>query len=172
MAETPQTTSTDSVADTLNKDNDIFKVIVHVARIATESLYGANALYHPVQATAEALIQKAGDAGYDVAIASTFRNAEYQNELYAQGRTKPGAIVTNAEAYQSYHQYGLAFDISLSRKDKQAVTQADYATVGHIGEGLDLIWGGTFGDDGHFEYHPTYNWEDLKAVFDAPVNPR
>lgn len=39
-------------------------------------------------------------------------NAE-QDALYAQGRTKPGAIVTKAKGGQSYHNYGLAVDIVL-----------------------------------------------------------
>lgn len=34
-----------------------------------------------------------------------------QDALYAQGRTKPGKKVTNAQAGQSYHNFGLAFDI-------------------------------------------------------------
>lgn len=34
-----------------------------------------------------------------------------QDALYAQGRTKPGKKVTSAKGGQSYHNYGLAFDI-------------------------------------------------------------
>jgi peptidoglycan L-alanyl-D-glutamate endopeptidase CwlK len=43
----------------------------------------------------------------------TLRTISEQNALYAQGRTKSGAIVTNARGGQSYHNYGLAFDIVL-----------------------------------------------------------
>lgn len=38
------------------------------------------------------------------------RTCARQTELYAQGRTKPGKIVTKAKAGQSMHQYGLAID--------------------------------------------------------------
>ena len=39
-----------------------------------------------------------------------FRSPERQHYLYAQGRTRPGAIVTKARPWTSYHQYGLAGD--------------------------------------------------------------
>lgn len=39
-----------------------------------------------------------------------FRTNERQQELYEQGRTKPGKIVTWARPGQSFHNYGLAVD--------------------------------------------------------------
>lgn len=48
--------------------------------------------------------------GIDVLITSTYRDVESQNAIYAQGRTKPGRIVTNAKGGQSFHNYKLAFD--------------------------------------------------------------
>lgn len=39
-----------------------------------------------------------------------FRSAEEQAALYAQGRTKPGKIVTNAKPYSSAHQFHCAVD--------------------------------------------------------------
>lgn len=41
------------------------------------------------------------------------RMFEEQDELYAQGRTKPGNIVTNARGGDSWHNYGLAADYVL-----------------------------------------------------------
>lgn len=48
-------------------------------------------------------------------ITEGFRSKEYQDNLYAKGRTKPGRIVTNAKGsdYSSQHQWGIAFDIAL-----------------------------------------------------------
>lgn len=43
----------------------------------------------------------------------TLRTISEQNELYAQGRTKPGKVVTFAKGGQSMHNYGLAIDIVL-----------------------------------------------------------
>ena len=48
-----------------------------------------------------------------VRIAQGFRTFAEQDALYAQGRTKPGAKVTNAKGGQSIHNYGLAVDIVL-----------------------------------------------------------
>jgi len=46
-------------------------------------------------------------AGVDVLITCTWRSPQEQDDLYAQGRTKPGAIVTNAKAGQSAHNFML-----------------------------------------------------------------
>ncbi len=43
----------------------------------------------------------------------TLRTNAEQNELYAQGRTKPGKVVTFAKGGQSMHNYGLAIDVVL-----------------------------------------------------------
>ena len=45
-----------------------------------------------------------------------FRFPERQADLFAQGRTKPGKIVTYAQPWYSYHQYGLAVDFVLFEK--------------------------------------------------------
>lgn len=42
-----------------------------------------------------------------------FRSPQRQQYLFAQGRTRPGNKVTNARAWQSLHQYGVAADIVL-----------------------------------------------------------
>lgn len=43
----------------------------------------------------------------------TLRTFAEQDALYAQGRSRPGGIVTNARGGQSFHNYGLAIDIVL-----------------------------------------------------------
>lgn len=48
--------------------------------------------------------------GTDVLIYCTFRSPAEQASLYAQGRTLPGRIVTNAAPGQSWHQYRRAWD--------------------------------------------------------------
>ncbi|HEX6624905.1 MAG TPA: M15 family metallopeptidase, partial [Pyrinomonadaceae bacterium] len=42
-----------------------------------------------------------------------FRSPQRQQYLYGQGRTRPGAKVTNAVAWQSLHQFGVAADLVL-----------------------------------------------------------
>ena len=51
-------------------------------------------------------------AALKILVISTLRDAEYQATLYAQGRTKPGGIITNCDGVKnkSYHQSGNAWD--------------------------------------------------------------
>lgn len=50
----------------------------------------------------------------------TLRTFAEQDAIYAQGRTKPGKIVSNAKAGLSYHNYGMAVDIVLIINGKEA----------------------------------------------------
>ncbi len=61
----------------------------------------------------------------------TLRTAAEQNELYAQGRTKPGSIVTYAKAGQSMHNFGLACDIVLlvDKDGNGSYESIDYSTT-------------------------------------------
>ena len=66
---------------------------------------------HPVVADkCKKFIAACKKAGIDVLITSTYRDNEAQDEIYAQGRTKPGRIVTYAKGGSSFHNYRLAFD--------------------------------------------------------------
>lgn len=51
--------------------------------------------------------------GYPFEIFEAFRTPQRQADLYAQGRTAPGRVVTKAPPWSSYHQYGLACDFVL-----------------------------------------------------------
>lgn len=74
---------------------------------------------HPAvrQEVAE-LIDKA-EALFPVSIAirivQGLRTIKEQNDLYAQGRAKPGKKVTNAKGGSSFHNYGLAIDFAILR---------------------------------------------------------
>ena len=56
--------------------------------------------------------------GLKVRITETYRSQERQNELYAQGRTKPGQIVTWTK--NSRHKSRRAWDICQDIKDIMA----------------------------------------------------
>jgi len=49
--------------------------------------------------------------GVRLRFAQTLRTFAEQEAIYAQGRTKPGPVVSHAPAGHSLHNYGLAFDI-------------------------------------------------------------
>lgn len=56
-------------------------------------------------------IQAAKAAGIPIELFETYRTPFRQQELYEQGRTTKGRIVTNAQAGYSWHNYGLAIDV-------------------------------------------------------------
>jgi peptidoglycan L-alanyl-D-glutamate endopeptidase CwlK len=64
----------------------------------------------PFRLRAEAWVERCKAAGLDVLVYCTLRDLDEQARLYAQGRTTPGKIVTNAKPGQSAHNYGLALD--------------------------------------------------------------
>lgn len=116
---------------------------------------------HPlVKAKVEQFIQKCDEAGIDLLITSTYRDHESQAELYAQGRTKPGKIVTKAKPGQSWHNWKVAVDVVPLRNGKPVwgTTGADgqlWEKVGEIGESVGLEWAGrwkTFKEYAHFQY--------------------
>ncbi len=94
----------------------------------------------------------------------TLRTDKEQNELYAQGRTKPGKKVTNAKGGYSYHNFGLAFDIVLIIDNKEASwdmktdfdgdKKADWMEVVEVAKKYGWEWGGDwvkFKDAPHFQ---------------------
>lgn len=52
------------------------------------------------------------DHGLPIALDEGYRTPSRQDHLFEQGRTRPGKKVTNARAWQSFHQYGVAVDIA------------------------------------------------------------
>lgn len=101
---------------------------------------------HPrLQELASELVKVCAEQGLFIKIGETLRTVAEQDELYAQGRTKPGNIVTNARgsSYSSQHQWGIAFDFF--RNDGKGAYNEDgnfFGRVGAIGTRLGLAWGG------------------------------
>jgi len=63
---------------------------------------------HPLlQPLVQEFLHKCTMAGVDILITCTWRSPQEQDELYAQGRTRVGPIVTNAKAGQSAHNFML-----------------------------------------------------------------
>jgi peptidoglycan L-alanyl-D-glutamate endopeptidase CwlK len=124
---------------------------------------------HPAVADkARQLITKAYNEGIYVVITQGYRSKEEQDALYAQGRTKPGKIVTNAPGGYSYHNFGLAFDLALLNNDGSVSWNVDdkWKRVAQIGKSLDLEWGGDwkdFKDYPHFQYTFGLSLADLRA---------
>ncbi|TKC88314.1 M15 family metallopeptidase [Trinickia terrae] len=93
--------------------------------------------------------------GYQMALLEGYRSPARQNRLAQLGG------VTNAAAFQSYHQYGLAADNAFLRDGKLVISEKDpwamhgYELYGQTAEQVGLVWGGRWKlmDLGHVEYH-------------------
>jgi peptidoglycan LD-endopeptidase CwlK len=112
-----------------------------------------------VQPLARALIQKAALDGIRIKVLSGLRTYPEQDELYAQGRTKPGSIVTNARGGYSNHNFGIAFDVGVFEGNKYLGDSVKYKAVGALGMDMGLEWGGnwkTIIDQPHFQLRPTW----------------
>ncbi|MGY8624148.1 M15 family metallopeptidase [Chromobacterium violaceum] len=125
---------------------------------------------HPdLQPLARQFLDRCKAAGLDVLITCTWRSGAEQDALYAQGRTQPGARVTNARAGQSAHNAVIAgkpaaraFDIVplVNGKPMWDDKHPAWQTAGSIGMELGLNWygrpGAPFRELPHFELKKGY----------------
>lgn len=96
-----------------------------------------------------ALSTRCAEAGHPIFLTEGWRSPKRQTELYAQGRTKPGKIVTHATAEESYHcdtedgqPCARAFDIAFRVPRGQDIYSGPWEAVGAIAEECGLEWGG------------------------------
>ncbi|MEO8021055.1 M15 family metallopeptidase [Polaromonas sp.] len=120
--------------------------------------------------------------GITVLVTSTLRDGESQNALYAQGRTKPGKIVTNAQAGYSWHNFACAGDVVPLRNgiaiwgtkgdgidedptDDHTDDLEVWERVAAHGEAAGLEWAGrwrTFKEFAHFQYTGGLSMEQMR----------
>jgi peptidoglycan L-alanyl-D-glutamate endopeptidase CwlK len=113
--------------------------------------------------------------GLDILITCTYRSDAEQAQLYAQGRSKPGKVVTNAQPGRSAHNYtlhgvpaSLAFDIVPLLHDKpvwdtKGAAKALWHQAAEPAMAHGLRWygahGSAFQEYPHFQ-HPL--WDSVK----------
>lgn len=146
------------------------------------------ALLHPkVRDEVKSLIEKA-EAGLPsnmaIRIVQGLRTIDEQNALYAQGRTKPGNIVTNAKGGSSFHNYGLAIDFAILtdkdgngsfedlswdiKRDNDKDGTADWLEVVKVFEAAGWEWGGKWSsikDYPHLQKKFGFTWQQLLAKY-------
>lgn len=124
--------------------------------------------------------------GRAIRITQGLRTFEEQAALYAQGRTKPGPIVTNAQPGSSYHQYGLAIDFAILvdkdgngtydelswdiKVDNDRDGVADWLEVVKVFEDAGYEWGGKWSsikDYPHLQKNFGVNWQTLLQRYNA-----
>jgi peptidoglycan L-alanyl-D-glutamate endopeptidase CwlK len=115
----------------------------------------------------------------------TLRTDKEQEALFAQGRTTPGKIVTWARGGESYHNYGLAFDIALiidgktaswdTIKDFDGDRVADWMEVVAIAKKYGWEWGGDWPrkkrDMPHFQKRRGKTTAQLRALRGSNLYP-
>jgi len=105
-------------------------------------------LHESFQAEARRFVENAAANGVTVLITEGYRSGARQDAVQAPG-------TSNASAGNSYHQYGLAIDGYPVQDGQPDYSDGqDQKTLGKIGEGMGLTWGGKWKDPydpGHLE---------------------
>ena len=111
--------------------------------------------------------------GYEYKAISGNRSWDEQARIYAQGRTAPGKIVTNAKPGYSNHNYGIAVDMGVFRDGKYidglnpSEAEAFHRKAAGIAEKYNIEWGGSwksFKDYPHFEYKTGKTISQLRQI--------
>lgn len=122
-----------------------------------------------VRTLAERLLVAASVQNIKLIITQTYRTIEEQDAIYAQGRSEPGAIVTNAKGGWSWHNWRRAFDVAIldfpGDPSPDDIYNGPWAVIGSIGESLGLEWGGRWKhpDLPHFQLTRGMNLTALNA---------
>ncbi len=131
---------------------------------------------HPiVRARAAAFLHLCTQAGLNVMVSQGVRTWKEQDALYAKGRTVAPIgkkhRVTMAKGGQSYHNFGLAFDIvvldALGKADWNPA-HPGWRAAGALGKSVGLEWGGDwerFKDWPHFQYTGGLSLAECRSVF-------
>lgn len=144
-------------------------MVVSVQTLIDRSVKNMGAVHSVVKESAIEMIKRAYKEGIYVQISAGNRTYAQQNALYAQGRTKPGKIVTNARAGYSNHNFGLAIDyflVSSDGKNSIWTVNKNWRRVAAIGKSLGFSWGGdwrTFKDYPHLEMTGGLSTSQLRA---------
>ncbi|MFF2909764.1 M15 family metallopeptidase [Paenibacillus sp. NPDC057934] len=145
--------------------------------VKSKSIASLTGLNPAVLAGANALIERSFAKGVPIIITQGLRTLAEQNALYAQGRSKPGNIVTNARGGFSYHNYGLAVDFALLLPDGKGISWdmkrdgngnkiADWQEVVQEAKQLGFEWGGdwtSFKDYSHLQIAYGLSIDQLRA---------
>jgi len=123
----------------------------------------------PVKVLATILIARMEDIA-PVFLTAGLRTPEEQHHLYMKGRKGAQGpkekIVTNAQAGESWHNWGRAFDVAFQGKDPFSESHP-WGELGACGTSLGLTWGGNwqkFPDRPHFHRRGPFSRGLLTSV--------
>ena len=149
----------------LNTKNVLESIVARLVTYLTPK--AKTGLLPCVDRASQAIISEMKMLGHEVRIVEGYRSIERQNELYAQGRTTPGKIVTNAKGGESFHNYRCAVDFVFKKEGYNASKEL-WETLGTVGEKHDFEWGGSpawikagLNDRPHFQMTKGYSISDF-----------
>ena len=128
-----------------------------------------------VEANCRKWLELCREAGLDVLVTNTVRDKEYQEYLYAQGRTRPGSIVTNSKT-PTFHAdtVGLAFDFCKNVKGHEYDDHEFFVKAAAIAKELGFSWGGdwkSFADMPHIQWDNGGEWTSA-MILDGKFPPQ
>lgn len=134
----------------------------------------ATKLYPPFLAAVMAMLDEALAQGASYWAVSGFRSYAEQTQLFDQGRTTPGKVVTRAKAGQSAHNFGIAVDLCRDGVLDRAGLQPDYKPESYellatLAPRHGLVWGGSwrFRDNPHVQLPNYVNLPQLEPLREA-----
>ncbi|MEW7289628.1 M15 family metallopeptidase [Aquimarina sp. 2304DJ70-9] len=116
----------------------------------------------------EFIIRAEKELGIKLRVTSALRTWQEQTRLYNQGRSVPGSKVTNAKAGESYHNYGLAFDVVEIKNGKAIWNNPNWEKIGVLGKSLGFEWGGdwvSLVDKPHFQMRFRKHHTELAQLY-------
>lgn len=121
---------------------------------------------HPkVSEGIQKLITTLAGEGIAIRVTQGFRSYEEQDQLYEQGRTAPGPIVTYAHAGYSWHNFGLAVDVApfdAHGKPDWDIRHAGWSRIVALAEADGFVSGSRWGKP---------DWPHLQMTGVYPVTP-
>ena len=117
-----------------------------------------------VERKTQEVLEEMNSLGHPMRIVQGFRSIDEQNKLYAQGRTMKGLKVTNAKGGNSFHNYGVAVDLTFQKEGYNA-SNALWKKFGTVAKKHGFEWGGdwkNFIDKPHLEMTMGYSINDFK----------
>lgn len=109
--------------------------------------------------------------GATVKIISGTRTYREQAAIFAQGRTRPGKIVTKAGPGQSNHNFGVAWDVGFFEGVEYIDDPKPYRSLGEMitTKGNGIEWGGLwrFIDLPHYQIRTGRELADVRRHFEA-----
>lgn len=123
-----------------------------------------------VRERARAAFDRGQQQGLQICIVSGLRTYPEQEALYAQGRTAPGNVVTNAKPGYSHHNFGLAFDFAVLKEGRPLWDQnhPHWNEFVRIAKEEGFAWGGdwsSFKDYPHLELANAPSLASLRVRF-------